>query len=319
MSFWELIRSQDSTLSEMTRAIGLMLNKNQIIFDSEKRKFSFRNLPAILPEDDGLCQTCWGKGVTLNSRFEQALDHFLKITTDRPPPIIEYNQGIIDPRDLALKSAIMYDRGDLEGRSILLLGDDDLFSIFLALLGLSCTVTVLEIDDRIISYINGKAKSNKLTVKPQRYDVDSPFPRNLRETFDAFVTEPPEGLEGMLLFLGRAIDALGDGGAGYFGLTTLESSLSKWLAIQKFLLGREMVITDLLRNFSLYPEAGDPVDDYEKFPISKEFPVAPGPPDVDYFRSSLVRIEKAGPATMKENQGIYTDEDTWVTADPGAK
>ena len=77
-----------------------------------------------------------------------------------------------------------------------------------------------------------------------------------------------------------------------------------------------MVITDILRNFSLYPEAGDPVEDYERFPISREFPVAPGPPDVDYFRSSLIRVEKTDLVTMKQDEQFYTDEETWVTVNP---
>lgn len=316
MSFWELIRCQDSTLSEMTRTIGLMLAENQIIFDQKSRKFSLEKPSGILPQDNGFCPTCQGKGIILDDRFEEALERFLKVTTDRPPPIFEYNQGIIHPRDLALKSAFMYHRGDLESRSILLIGDDDLFSIFLALLGFVRTLTVLEIDDRLIRYINEKAESNGLAITARRYDVKAPLPHDLWAACDAFVTEPPEGLKGMLLFLGRAIDALGIRGGGYFGLTTLESSLPKWLAIQKFLIEKEMVITDLLRNFSLYPEVGDPVEDYEKFPISKEFPVAPGPPDVDYFRSSLIRIERTDLGTIEENKGFYTDEDTSVTVNP---
>lgn len=315
-SFWELIRSQDSTLSEVTRTIGLMLAENQITFDQKSQKFSLQEHSGILPEYDGLCPTCQGKGVILDGRFEEALDRFSELTRDRPPPVFEYNQGIIHPRDLALKSAFMYHRGDLEGRSILLLGDDDLFSILLALLGFPCTLAVVEIDNRLIRYINEKAENSGFAITARHYDVNTPLPHDFREAFDSFVTEPPEGLKGMLLFLRRAVDALSIRGGGYFGLTTLESSLPKWREIQKFLMERGMVITDLLRNFSLYPEAGDPVENYEKFPISREFPVAPGPPDLDYFRSSLIRVEKTDGIAMGENQGFYTDEDTWVTVNP---
>jgi len=62
MSFWELIRSQDSTLSEATRTIGLMLAENQIAFDQKSQKFSLQERSGILAEDDGLCPTCQGKG-----------------------------------------------------------------------------------------------------------------------------------------------------------------------------------------------------------------------------------------------------------------
>lgn len=316
MSFWELIRSQDSTLSEVTRTIGLMLSGREIVFDSKSRRYSLEKPSGILPGESGLCPSCQGKGVILEGHFRETLERFCELTKDRPPPIFEYNQGIIDPQDIALKSAVMYRRGDLEGRSILLIGDDDLFSIFLALLGFASTLTVLEIDDRLIRYINEKAEQSSLAITAQRYDVNTSLPRDLYGTCDAFVTEPPEGLRGMLLFLERAVEALSPWGGGYFGLTTLESSLPKWLAIQKFLVDKGMVITDLLRNFSLYPESGDPIEDYEEFPISREFPVAPGPPDVDYFRSSLIRVEKTDLGTVEGNKRFYTDEDTWVTVNP---
>jgi predicted methyltransferase len=316
MSFWEIVRSQDSTLAAATRSIRSLLGEDQITFDERSRKFSLQSFSQVLPGCNGPCPTCEGKSVVLDGRFEETLEDFLRLTRDRPPPIFEYNQGIIDPRDLALKAALMAQRGDLEGRSILLMGDDDLFSLFLALLGLARRIVVLEIDDRLIRYITKNTQSKNLAISPRQHDVNTPLPVDLQGACDTFVTEPPEGLKGMFVFLNRAIDALHTGGSGYFGLTTLESSLPKWLAIQRFLLNRGMVITDLLRNFSLYPEAGDPIMDYDKFQISREFPVSPGPPDVDYFRSSLIRVEKTDRRTIKDDEGFYTDEDTWVTMDP---
>ena len=318
-SFWQLVLSQDSSLAEVTRTVGLMLSENQVTFDRQTRKFSLEKPTEILSETPGSCSICRGKGFSLDARFEQVLEHFLDLTRDRPPPVAEYNQGIIHPRDLALKAAFMHRRGDLEGRSILLLGDDDLFSMFLALLGLGCKVTVLEVDDRLIAYLNENSGTKSFPITAKRYDVRTPLPSDLCAVCDAFVAEPPEGLKGMLLFLGRGIEALVTRGSGYFGLTTLESSLPKWHAIQEFLLDKGMVVTDLLRNFSVYPEVGDPVRDYNEFPISQEFPVNPGPPDVDYFRSSLIRVEKTERKTMEKSTGFYTDEDTWVTVEVGNK
>jgi len=315
-SLWGLFRAQDANLSEAIRTITTMLTSKEIVFDEERRKFSLHNDVPILSDVNGRCPTCEGKGMILGGRFEETLKRFSQLTADRPPPDFAYNQGIIDSRDLALKAAVMDRRGDLEGRSVLLLGDDDLFSIYLACLELSCRVTVLEIDTRLIGYINEKTENHGLAITARQYDVNASLPNDLRGACDVFVTEPPEGLKGMLLFLRRAVESLGMGGSGYFGLTTLESSLSKWLAIQRFLVKRKMVTTDLLRDFSLYPESGDPVDDYTVFPISRQLPVHPGPPDRDYFRSSLIRVENTEQCTMEDSGGLYTDQDTWVTLDP---
>jgi predicted methyltransferase len=315
-SLWGLFGAQDASLPEAIRMITTMLTNKEIVFDGEHRKFSVHNDVPILSEVNGLCPTCEGKGIVLSDRFEETLKQFSQLTADRPPPDVAYNQGIIDSRDLALKAAFMDRRGDLEGRSVLLLGDDDLFSIFLASLGLSCRPMVLEIDDRFIRYINEKSDRHGLEITAKHYDVNTPLPDELHGACHVFVTEPPEGIKGMRLFLERAAEAIPARGSGYFGLTTLESSLAKWLVIQRFLVERRMVITDLLRNFSLYPESGDPVEDYAKFPISEQFPVHPGAPDVDYFRSSLIRIEKTEQHATEDSGGLYTDKDTWVTLDP---
>ena len=315
-SLWGLFRDQDASLTEAIRTITGMLANQDIVFDEERRQFSISNDLPIPSDIDGPCPTCKGKGIVLNEPFEETLERFSELTTDRPPPDAAYNQGIIDSRDLALKAAFMARRGDLEGRSVLLLGDDDLFSLFLATLDLSCRPTVLEIDDRLIRYINEKSDRHGLEITARQYDVNTPLPDELHGACHVFVTEPPEGIKGMLLFLTRAAEAIPTGGSGYFGLTTLESSLPKWLAIQRFLVERGLVITDLLRDFSLYPESGDPVGDYARFPISEQFPVHPGPPDVDYFRSSLIRIEKTEEQTTEGRGGLYTDQDTWVTMDP---
>jgi len=315
-SLWGLFSAQDTSLPEAIRTIAAMLTNKEIVFDEEHRRFLIGHNAPVRSEINGLCPTCKGKGIVLNDRFERTLERFSELTTDRPPPDVAYNQGIIDSMDLALKAALMDRRGDLEGRSILLLGDDDLFSIFLASLDLSCRTTVLEIDDRLIRYINKKSDRHGLHITARHYDVNTPLPDDLHGACHVFVTEPPEGIKGMLLFLARAAEAIPTGGSGYFGLTTLESSLPKWLVIQQFLLEKGLVITDLLRDFSLYPESGDPVEDYANFPISEQFPVHPGVPDVDYFRSSLIRMEKTERQTTEGSGGLYTDQDTWVTLNP---
>ncbi|MEO0250808.1 MAG: bis-aminopropyl spermidine synthase family protein, partial [candidate division WOR-3 bacterium] len=48
--------------------------------------------------------------------------------------------------------------GDLDGKSIALIGDDDLLSIALALAGLPSNITVLDIDERLGEFIKKVSK-----------------------------------------------------------------------------------------------------------------------------------------------------------------
>ena len=56
-------------------------------------------------------------------------------------------------------------RGDLAGRRLLIIGDDDLFSIVVGLSGLAAEVVVLDVDTRIVDFVNHCAEQFSLKLK----------------------------------------------------------------------------------------------------------------------------------------------------------
>ena len=100
-------------------------------------------------------------------------------------------------------------KGELEGRKILFLGDDDATSLIVGLLDLVEDITVIDIDSNVIDFLLQKA--NDLSIKNYNvvsHDLRDPLPSNLLNKFDLVITDPPYTNEGLRLFLKRAQQAL---------------------------------------------------------------------------------------------------------------
>ena len=286
----------------------------KIHFHGSTKKFQLVEEGSYHARIDLRCKSCNGKGLIVEGIFHETLRHFISLRAGRPVPDPNYNQGLIAFPDLALKASFMYERGDLENRSVLLIGDDDLFGLYLGLLGMSRRILVLDIDKRILRFTEQKAGELDLNIETMEFDLSRPLPHQLHNAFDVFVSEPPEGINGMITFMKRGIRSLAEGeSAGYIGITTLESSLPKWYEVQAILTRNRLVITDVLRNFSLYPEGeGEWEDLYENYPIMGEIPVEVGRPNVDWYSSCTIRFQRAAKTPISRDR-FYGDKDTWVT------
>ena len=313
-SFWELAALQDSTLSLLVTTIKRLMAGRVIHFRRSTKRFQLLGNGNYHPRMDPRCKSCNGKGLIVEGIFHKTLQQFTSLLSGRPIPDPNFNQGLISFPDLGLKASFMYERGDLEDRSILLIGDDDLFSLYLGMLGMSRRILVLDIDKRILRFIEEKAEELGLNIETMEFNLNRSLPHHLRYTFDVFVSEPPEGIKGMITFLKRGIRSLTEGeSAGYIGITMVESSLPKWYEVQAILTRNRLVITDVLRNFSLYPEGkGEWEDLYENYPIMGEIPIDVGPPNIDWYSSCAIRFERVAKTSIARNH-FYGDKDTWVT------
>lgn len=233
------------------------------------------------------CPDCEGRGISLE-HFSQALERFRILATGRPDPLQEYDQAYVTPDTTIARLACMADRGDLVGKSLLVLGDDDLMGLAAALTGLPARVLVAEIDQRLTGFMREAALSEGLQLEVISHDLSLPLPEGLIASFDTFFTDPPDTQSGMRLFLSRGIECLrGAGTSGYFGLTMIESSLYRWRELQQFLV-RDcgVVITDILPDFSTYENW-----DYLGDTLNERLGGLLSAPEAPWYRSALYRIE----------------------------
>jgi len=262
----------------------------------------------VYPPREFRCPRCEGRGITLEG-LAHTVERFKAIASNRPEAVQEYDQGYVTEETTLLRVAFMWHKGDLEGKEVLVLGDDDLVSVAAALTGAPARVAVLDIDDRLIEFIKGVSRKEGLTLEVLKHDLRKPLPASLRGAFDTFFTDPTESLRGFKAFVERAFSSLkGPGCAGYFGLTRREASLRKWREIQSFLIQSGAVITDLLDDFNAYVNWPyvEAMRAWSQLPVQQR-------PERIWYRSALYRVELVEMPEVKDivySDDIFFDEET---------
>jgi predicted methyltransferase len=287
---------------------GLLTVRGSRLFLTEAGRELASHL-GVAPAWDGSCSLCEGRGVDPSRLSEEVVERFREVSRSRPEALQVYDQGYVTEETTLARVAFAMARGDLVGKEIIVIGDDDLVSVAAALTGAPSRVLAVDIDDRLIRFIREVARAEGLTMlEASRYDIRDPLPPEWQGRFDTFLCDPTESFSGFRAFLARGLLALrGVGSAGYFGLTHAESSLGKWAQIQRFLLESGAVITDVREDFNSYVTWG-----YVETMRAWSWLPARVPPDRLWYFSSLYRIELLRPPSV-ENQcfegNIFEDEE----------
>ncbi len=275
----------------------------------------------VRPGPDFTCPTCEGSG-TVGRGLEEVYDRYLQVFHSRPrDEDANLDQGAMTPDSLFRRLALVIQEGDAAGREIVVLGDDDLASVALALTRLPSRVTVLEIDPRICEYIHRVAQENQLGIRVVRQDLAGALPADLLGSAQTFICDPPETEAGLLLFVEKGLAMLGpgDGNAGYFGVTVLEASASKWSRWQKRLLEKHPVaFTHILPPFTRYESWPDEQPLAGLGPLSR---LSPTP----WYRFAFYRLETlpsfhpAPDFKMEHSEAFYFDEESDYEAFKGSQ
>lgn len=312
---WELVDFSDFPVPAVFESMKVLEEKEIISISGAGFKLTEKGkdvIKEVHPVEDISCARCEGRGIALE-KFSGLAKRFLKIQKSRPRAIRGFDQGYVTPETTLSRLAIAYERGDVAGKEIILLGDDDLMSIVLGLSGLTKGITVVEIDKRLTDFIQETADKEEFRVNVQTFDLRHPLPKEHVKKYDTFFTDPPETLKAADAFIGRGIATLrAPGSAGYFGFTRREASLSKWHDVQKLLLKYKIVFTDLIHNFNEYVNWG-----YEEETKAWRLSPVKVRPKKNWYRSALYRFETLdgfrGSFKDYGKENIYEDEESSTT------
>ncbi|WP_292460977.1 bis-aminopropyl spermidine synthase family protein [Methanothermococcus sp.] len=198
------------------------------------------------------CPICNGKGIILNEYFEDILKKHKKYAKMRPTVNTSIDQSFATPETATYRAAFMADRGDLEGKRILFVGDDDLTSIPTAMSGLCDEVVVMDIDDRLLNLIGEISEKEGLNIKTIKQDFRNPIKNEYKGIFDTIFTDPPYTLDGLKLFLSRGVEGLGEGGEGVLYLAFSHKPIDEYLELQRIINSMGFVIYELIPGFNIY-------------------------------------------------------------------
>ena len=151
------------------------------------------------------------------------------------------------------RALLIQEKGDLGGKEILLLGDYDLTSLALALIGGAKEIVVLDIDRQLLRTIDQIAQKEKFKIKSFYYDVKQPLLGVLKKSFDVIFSDPPYTPNGLRLFLARAVEAAKDDhSVFYFCYGFSDRARERGLEAQKIISQSGLLIEEKLKDFNLY-------------------------------------------------------------------
>ena len=239
----------------------LMERGGGILLSTAGRRFVEEEL-GLSTRHDPTCPACNGRRVVIGQAFRQTVETLGHYLTTMPTVDVTLDQAFPTAETSVRRALYLYQSGALEGRSVILLGDDDLMSISAALLGralgvdrLARRLTVMELDPRILEVLERAARNEGLDLEIRPHDLRDPLPADLVGAFDVFETDPPYTRAGVRLFVSRGVEAL-DPGLGRQGFLSLGArDPDEHLAIHRDLLGMGLVLTDLIPAFNEYQGA----------------------------------------------------------------
>jgi len=222
-----------------------------------------------------------------------------------------YDQLSLLPNAIKNKLSFLLRENDLINRDILCLGDDDLFSIACSLTELPKSITVFDVDERVVNFLNKISPKLPVPIKAIKRDFLQPLPTSYKNSFDVFVTEPPHTVKGILLFVSHGVQALRKGGVSYLGIPEMVVSREEWLQIEQAITKAGITFTDIVQNFEEYELEGNAEFGWKGFDKLPKWVTKPA--QEPWYVSTLLRGEIAGgkkaihfsfPATQEE---IVTD------------
>lgn len=182
--------------------------------------------------------------------------------------------------ETALRRALLLStRFDLEGRTVLCVGDHDLTSVALTLVCPGARALVVDLDERVLSHIDAVAASLGLAVRTHAADLRLGLPTGVRGTADVVFTDPPYTPDGVELFVRRGMEGMADPRRGRVLVAYGASETTPRLAAatQARLVRMDVLLEAVWPDFNRYLGAesiGAASDLYVLRPLSRAVPAA---------------------------------------------
>jgi len=235
---------------------GLLSRKRGVSLTKEGNRFVEGQL-GVLPFIEVNCCYCDGQGLAVPNH--ETLDRFSALLEEAPSVDTTLDQAPCTAQTALKRAALMYRSGALEGKRILIIGDDDSVAIAIALfskiqlgLRLKYSIIVVEVDDNWIEFIRRCAERENLPIEVVPHDLRGPLPSYLHGGSDVMETDPPYTLEGARLFLQRGCQGLKNQTGTQVFLSYAHRSAKDQYELIKTIVESGLAITNMYQSFNRY-------------------------------------------------------------------
>lgn len=233
---------------------GLLARKGGATL-TEKGKVYVAKVLGVSMAETLVCSACSGKKIRVTEAYGGILEKLEGYSRLRPRPYTWLDQAFATPETSLLRALFMLEEGDVEGRSILFLGDDDLTSVATGLLRAAKKITVVDVDERLTDLIRDISDREELRIECILHDLRDTLPVELRSGYDVVFTDPPYTIQGLRLFVSRGIEALSKKKCRSVYLAFVHKPPEEMLRLQKAISEMGLVIKELIPRFNRYEGA----------------------------------------------------------------
>lgn len=172
----------------------------------------------------------------------------------RPEPNRDLDQFNATTETTVRRAIKLLKNGDLNGKKVAFLGDDDLVSVATALTHKCNKITVFEIDKRLNEFIAKISKENNLEIEIIEQDLSQPLDKKWFDEYEVVFTDPPYTIDGINMFLNQAIRVLKKNFLGriYLCYGNSDRAREREVEIQKLILEHNLLIKTKLSHFNKY-------------------------------------------------------------------
>jgi predicted methyltransferase len=214
-------------------------------------------------EISGRCPCCGGLGVVIPDPAAALTGPLERAAAAAPAAKLDLDQTHCTPDTKLRRVLAMHEAGALAGQRILLLGDDDLVSVAVAMFARHAGaaarprgVTVLDCDPDLAGFLRMELGTADFPAEVIEHDLRDPLPAALASAFDVACTDPPYTVAGAELFLSRAVAALAPGGGGHVFFSFGPRRPAETVATQRLLAAMGLAVRSLTPGFNSYAGAG---------------------------------------------------------------
>ena len=212
---------------------------------------------------DPSCDCCGGLGLRIPAELAALSAELEQAAAGAPAARMELDQSHCTVETKIHRVLRMQQAGALDGKKILLLGDDDLIAVTIArfarLTGSAAGIrrlAVIDTDPAVLAWTAEQTAGTGVTVDLICRDLRLPLPDDLAGGFDVVCTDPPYTVPGAELFLSRAVAALQARPGHHVFFSFGARRPAQTLATQQLIADLGLVIRSMTPNFNSYLGAG---------------------------------------------------------------
>lgn len=133
-----------------------------------------------------------------------------RLVETAPAPLPRLDHVPATPETVARRATWLDSTYDLTGAHLLCVGDHDLTSLAACLVNPGLSVTVVDLDERVLEFIDDEASRRGLPVRCLYGDLRHDLPLPAASSAELVFTDPPYTPEGVGLFLARGLRGIRD-------------------------------------------------------------------------------------------------------------